>query len=592
MAITALKLLPGVVTDDTETTSEGKFVDSSGIRFVRGFMETLPGWESAILQDLSGICRGIHVWTLSNGEKCVAAGTNTHLYVFYGGALYDITPVEASGTLANPFSTTNGSTSVSVSHASHGRAVGDRVSYSGASAVGGLTISGEYTVTTVTSANAYTITASSTATSTAGPGGGASVAYTYLLGVGLADGLGGLGYGTSTYGTGTYGSSNVTTFRPRTWCLDNRGFDLYANPSGRGIYRWQGNTSTRAVILSGAPTQVNAMFIDPKGHVHALGTTEQGSGTFNPLLDRHSDLLDPTDWTASAADQAGEQPSYVGSRFVRGVATRGQNVLFTDVGLIVATYTGDPILTYAYSPAGKTAGLIGPNAVAELAGMLYWISRDGQFYRFDGAGVQPLDCTVRDDFWNNRAPVQDDKIYAGTIAGRNEVIWFYADSRDGNECSRYVKFNATLGVWDKGELPRTAWTDAGIYDYPLAVSTSGRLYFHEKGDTADGGVLSGRAYTGRIDLGDGETLMEVQEFRPDFKDMSGTITLYVDGYDYPGSPEPSSTVGPLTITPTTTRLTFFLNARQVALRMEWSASPMKFRMGTPRVDLIDTGDRF
>ena len=52
-----------------------------------------------------------------------------------------------------------------VVHALHGRSIGDTVILSGATAVGGITPNGTFTVATVPSVNAYTFTFTSNATS-------------------------------------------------------------------------------------------------------------------------------------------------------------------------------------------------------------------------------------------------------------------------------------------------------------------------------------------------------------------------------------------------------------------------------------------
>lgn len=73
----------------------------------------------------------------------------------------------------NPIATTNGSRAVVITSTAHGRSRGDTVTLAGATAVGGITVSGEYTIASVAT-NTFTIVHSSAATSTA-TGGGASV---------------------------------------------------------------------------------------------------------------------------------------------------------------------------------------------------------------------------------------------------------------------------------------------------------------------------------------------------------------------------------------------------------------------------------
>lgn len=73
-------------------------------------------------------------------------------------------------TLPSPFTTTLSSGTVAVVHASHMLQTGQWVNFAGATAVGGLTLSGEYQVTVV-DANDYTVSAGSNATSSATGGG-------------------------------------------------------------------------------------------------------------------------------------------------------------------------------------------------------------------------------------------------------------------------------------------------------------------------------------------------------------------------------------------------------------------------------------
>jgi hypothetical protein len=251
MAYVSLPLTPGVYKDETPLSAKGFFTDAQWVRPNRGKMEVMGGYELATNDSVNGICRGLHAWRDNLAQSYEAIGTNTYLQVYYDGEIYDITPLDTWGSLTNPFDTTDASTSVNVSHTAHGRSVGDRVIFSDASAVGGLTINGEYTVTTVVGVDDYTITASSAATSTAGPGGG-TVNYEYLLPIGLVDNLGGPGYGVGGFGTGGYGQgASETTYYPRVWTLDNWGQNLIACPRGGMIYEWSPAFSNSEVVTNG-----------------------------------------------------------------------------------------------------------------------------------------------------------------------------------------------------------------------------------------------------------------------------------------------------------------------------------------------------
>jgi hypothetical protein len=75
----------------------------------------------------------------------------------------------------NPFTVVNASALVTVSHPDHGLFTGMQITVSGATAVGGITPSGAYTVTVLT-ADSYTFTHGSNASSNATGGGTAVLA--------------------------------------------------------------------------------------------------------------------------------------------------------------------------------------------------------------------------------------------------------------------------------------------------------------------------------------------------------------------------------------------------------------------------------
>jgi hypothetical protein len=82
-----------------------------------------------------------------------------------------------SGTIVNPFTTTNGSTVVEVLLNAHGIIPGHTINFSNAIAVGGIVINGGYTVTAVLDADRFEIVHGAAATSD--DVGGGNVNYTY-----------------------------------------------------------------------------------------------------------------------------------------------------------------------------------------------------------------------------------------------------------------------------------------------------------------------------------------------------------------------------------------------------------------------------
>lgn len=136
-----LELLPGVVKSQTSVSVKGRWVDADKVRFRSGKPEKIPGWMKLVDEAMLGTARGSLGWNTRSGDNNVVLGTEIKLYSVED-ALDDITPLRASGTLTNPFSTSSGSPIVSVAHTSHGLDEGTHVHFSGASAVGGITVSG------------------------------------------------------------------------------------------------------------------------------------------------------------------------------------------------------------------------------------------------------------------------------------------------------------------------------------------------------------------------------------------------------------------------------------------------------------------
>lgn len=250
MPYVKLPSLPGVFKDDTPLAAEGFYIDADKIRFVRTKAQTIGGWEVATNDTVDGIARGIHTWS-AGGSLYTAIGTNEGLYIFTDGEVFDITPIVELGTLTNPFTTVITETAVNVADTAHGLIVGQRVFFANASAVGGLTLNGEFEVTEVVDADNYTIESATPATSSAGPGGG-TVDYDYYLAPGLVDNLGGPGYGVGGYGIGGYGEgAELTEYFSRSWSLDNWVPNLLALPRGGTIYEWAPNFSDAELVTNG-----------------------------------------------------------------------------------------------------------------------------------------------------------------------------------------------------------------------------------------------------------------------------------------------------------------------------------------------------
>ena len=250
MPLSKILFKPGVNKENTRYTTEGGWYEADKVRFRQGNPEVIGGWNRISVNTFLGICRSLWNWVLLEGRNIVGVGTNLKFYLENGGAYYDITPLRETVTLTNPFNTTNTSTTVLVTDTSHGCVTGDFVTFSGATAVGGLTLNGEFQVTVLT-ANTYNITATSQATSTAGPGGG-TVTTAYQINVGPAVQIPLVGWGAGGWGLGTWGNGSATALALRLWNQKNYGEDLVFAPRNGGLYYWDatGGLTVRGVLLN------------------------------------------------------------------------------------------------------------------------------------------------------------------------------------------------------------------------------------------------------------------------------------------------------------------------------------------------------
>ena len=198
MPLQKLQFTPGVQHDGSRYSSSGSWSEADKVRFRAGAPEKIGGWQRAVLQPFLGTCRQLFPFSDLTGSFYLGIGTSFKYYIERGGSMYDITPIRVTKTPSNPFSTTNGSNVVKVTIPDHGATNGDFVTFSGASAVGGLTISGEYQITSVETSAIFYIVAASNATSTAT--GGGTVTAVFQINTGTDSTLYANGWGAGTWG--------------------------------------------------------------------------------------------------------------------------------------------------------------------------------------------------------------------------------------------------------------------------------------------------------------------------------------------------------------------------------------------------------
>jgi hypothetical protein len=273
MPLKKLQLRPGVNKENTRYTNEMGWYDSDKIRFRQGTPEKIGGWVRISASTFVGICRSLWAWVTLGAANLLGVGTNLKFYIENGGAYYDITPVRSLSTLTNPFATTNLSTTVTVTDAAGGYITNDYVTFTGATAVGGLTISGEYQIT-VTGSTTYTIQAASAATSTAT--GGGTVYAVYQINVGPAYAVPLVGWGAGAWGSGSWGIGSTSSDSLRLWSQSNFGEDLIFGPRGGPIYYWDasvGLTGSTFTVTIASPGVLSTSLNLTNGTALVLSTT-------------------------------------------------------------------------------------------------------------------------------------------------------------------------------------------------------------------------------------------------------------------------------------------------------------------------------
>ena len=175
MAHSTLRLIPGVDVIKTPTLNEAALSSTNLVRFMPdrnnlGLVQKLGGWVAYFNSAYSSAIRALKGWADLNAVNHLAVGAQSSLNVLTGNNNINITPQTSVTNTAPNFSTTSGSTVVTVVDSNITASVLDYVNYVTPVSVGGVVLTGSYQLQTA-SGTQYTIIASSAATSTVTSGG-------------------------------------------------------------------------------------------------------------------------------------------------------------------------------------------------------------------------------------------------------------------------------------------------------------------------------------------------------------------------------------------------------------------------------------
>ena len=637
MPFIKLQFRPGINRDATNYSNEGGWFDCDKVRFRSGFPEKIGGWLKATSNTYLGVARQLTSWITSYSDNLLAVGTHRKAYIEAGGLLYDITPLRQTFTSSatdNCFATTNTSTTVTVNITGHGANTGDFVTFSGASAVGGVPASelnAEHEVTYI-NANSFSITVTSAASSTVAAGGGTSITAAFQIEIGNASTTLGYGWGVAPWNSGSWGlgapSTSTPVSLPQTdWFFDNFDNDLVLNIRNGKPYYWERGTNvipstalaTRAITLqtlasnggytvNHVPVKVGQLLVSQQDkHLLAFGAvpfSSTNANDFDPLLIRWAAQDSPGDWTPSPTTSAGSLRVSRGSRIVRALPTRQEILVWTDTHLYALQFLANTDV-FGLQEYADGISIASPRAVATAANATFWMGRD-KFYVYTGR-VDTLPCSVRNYVFTDIDFTQADQIVCGTNEEWSEVWWFYPSESSGtNWNDRYVIYNYQDRIWYYGNIQRTAWLDAPNREFPIAAGSGpsdsvGYLFNHESGLEDDTSAMTSFIQSADFDLGDGDQFSMTRRIIPDVEFTGSTsntpeIDMELQTRNFPGGAlntdaSDRQRVVKSIVGTYTDQVFIRARARQLALKIESDTAGVQWQLGSPRLDVRSDGKR-
>jgi len=432
-------------------------------------------------------------------------------------------------------------------------------------------------------------------------------------------------------------ASGDLVLEPGMWSLDNFGDKAICLIHDSAVFEWNsaaaGAENTRATIISGAPTASRHMLVStPDRHLVFFGTetTIGDTSTQDDMFIRFSDQEDINTYTPTATNTAGTQRLADGSQIRGAIRGRDSILVWTDTALFTMRFVGQPF-TFAFAQVGTHCGLVGQNACVEVDGSAYWMSENG-FFRYAGK-LESLPCLVEDFVYDNiNLESGNQMVSAGLNNLFGEVMWFYPTTGSSvvnrMVCYNYFDSSPQRPVWTVGSLARTMWQDSAVFGSPHATeytagndssfdvvgNTEGRTiyYQHETGtDQVQGGAttaitanissgdfdISQRTTalgqtTGAADLrGDGEFIMKIRRFIPDFISQTGNTQVTLQLRDFPNDSQAGSALGPFTVSSSTKKVDTRARARAIALKVENTAASQSWKLGSFRLDIQPDGRR-
>ncbi|BAQ90674.1 protein of unknown function [uncultured Mediterranean phage uvMED] len=506
MPLVPLNFPPGVWKNGSEYEAKGRYFDANLVRWKNGRLRPIGGWRLINTSTLTGKGRSMIAWRTSTGNRYIAIGTSSKLYVYAGASSTpsDVTPTgfvggneiatAGQGYGAGPFNgtgvnhtysattisadTTDDSFNDSASGFNTSQfGAGDLIQVSGfAQTANNKAYPSSHRISSITTSKIIVDTNLTTDTN--------STPNSITISKARA-------YGDEDYAGAIEGTSAIVTQVAR-WTFDLWGDTLIAccNSDGK-VYKWNENDANATLAIANGSTAiltgVETFVVTQEKHVMLFGpsTNERKvqwstQGNFDDYSSSTSHSFYPT-----TSNSAGDfELETLGT--IQSATKVGKDVLvFTDTDAHIVQHIGVPYI-YSRRKVGSACGIIGPKAFAVQKGLCAWMGNGG-FFIYDGT-VRQLPCDVNDFVFDNINTTQQVLTYGVSNAKNNELWWFYVSSAS-SEIDSAVVWNFEENWWTIHKLDRTAMIDVGVFDYPIALNSSNLLFSHEQARTNSGARL-------------------------------------------------------------------------------------------------------
>ena len=478
----------------------------------------------------------------------------------------------------NPITATAGSATISVAHTSHGLTVGNFVTFTGATDVGGLSLNNvELEVTGTPNPNTYQLAVSSLASSTA-TGGGNSVVGAYSINYTIykhtAGGWSGLSVVDSGGSSTTLNNATVKKIRTSSHTFDS--VEEIVIVDGKNLPSvYNGTGSVTLVASTPANTTGASITTDFKNHQFYTGFSTKPDKIIYSVPD-NAKLF-----TALSADEFS-----VGFN-VTGLA-KFRDALFIFGKDRIKKLVGNNISDFAQQEVTNNIGCIATDSIIELGGDVLFLASDG---------IRPIQGTARIgdvELETVSKPVQQllqslpdthdlDNMSSVVIRNKSQFRYFFPKSTtlqaDTPGIVGGLRFADRRVGWEFGELLgiRSFVATSGLVndvEMILHGDLNGEIFRQEVGSTFNGGDVTA-VYASPFLYFDSTEKRKIFQHISLFTRPEGTATINLGiayNWDDPNTPDP--TTYSLTTAGALARYTTTASTYDASFTFDGSSSPV------------------